>query len=156
MYFAFLSFYLRSLVPPAILGVFGYFFLDAFDPIYSVLLLIWSVTFVEWWSITERKLAVRWGVRGASKVEILRAEYNPAGDVWWKKELKTIASVPVIAVFAAALVALMTAIFVFEAFITRLYDGPGKQHIVSGVLSLFFISRHDGGSNYRSTSDFRV
>lgn len=86
---------------------------------------------MEWWSIAERKLSVRWGVRGASNVEVLRAEYAEAGDVWWKRELKTIASIPVIGVYAVLLTALMTSIFVFEAFVTQLYNGPGKEHVVS-------------------------
>lgn len=136
MYFAFLSFYLRSLIPPAALGVFAFFFLGAFSSLYSVVVLIWSLVFVEWWSIKERKLSVRWGVRGASNVELLRAQYNPEGDVWWKRELKMIASLPVIIIYAALLITLMTSIFIFEAFITQLYNGPGHQHIVS----FFFLS----------------
>lgn len=130
LYFAFLSFYFRSLIAPSVIGVYTYLYSSAFNPFYSILLLTWSVVFVEWWSIKERKLAVQWGVRGASRVEILRAAYNPIGDVWWKLELKRIASIPIIFGFALALVGLMTALFIFEAFVTRLYDGPGKSNIV--------------------------
>lgn len=137
MYFAFLSFYMRSLILPAALGVLAFFFLGAFSSLYSVALLVWSLVFVEWWSIKERKLSVRWGVLGASNVELLRAEYAPDGDVWWKRELKIIASLPVIAIYATLLIALMTAIFIFEAFITQLYTGPGHQHIVCIVFHLF-------------------
>ena len=42
-----------------------------------------------------------------------------------------VASVPVILLFAAVLAALLTAIFVFEAFVTHLYTGPGHKYIVS-------------------------
>lgn len=130
IYFAFLSFYTRSLVVPAALGIFAFFYLGAFSYLYSVALLLWSVIFVEWWRIKERKLSVKWGVRGASNVETLRAEYIPEGDLWWKRELKMVASFPVIVGYAILLIALMTSIFVFEAFVTLLYNGPGHQYIV--------------------------
>ena len=131
MYFAFLSFYMRSLVPPALLGVFAFFYLSTFSHLYSAALLIWSVVFIEWWRIKERKLSVKWGVKGAANVEMLRAEYVPAGDAWWKQELKMVASVPVITAYAILLITLLTSIFAFEAFITQLYNGPGHQYIVS-------------------------
>ncbi|KAF8309277.1 DUF590-domain-containing protein [Clavulina sp. PMI_390] len=139
MYFAFLSFYMRSLIVPSILGVGAFFFTGAFSPIYSALILLWSLVFVEWWGIKERKLAVQWGVRGASKVEFLRAQHIPEGDVWWKRELKIIASIPVIMLFAGLLIALMTSIFVFEAFVTQLYTGPGHQHIGLAPTVLFIL-----------------
>lgn len=145
MYFAFLSFYMRSLVAPAALGVFAFFSLSTFSHLYSVALLVWSVVFVEWWRLKERKLSVKWGVKGASNVEMLRAEYRPEGDAWWKRELKLLAGLPVIIGYAVLLIALMTSIFVFEAFIAHLYIGPGHQYIVNsptflstcGILILF-------------------
>jgi anoctamin-10 len=136
MYFAFLSFYMTSLVAPAALGVLAFFFHGAFSYLYSAALLVWSVVFVEWWRIKERKLSVKWGVKGASNVEILRAKYRPEGDAWWKQELKLLASLPVIIVYAILLIALMTLIFVFEAFIAQLYDGPGLQYMVNSPTSL--------------------
>lgn len=42
-----------------------------------------------------------------------------------------LASVPVILFFAAVLVSLLTGIFVFEAFVTHLYKGPGMKYLVS-------------------------
>lgn len=56
MYFAFLSFYMRFLVAPA-LGVLSFFVLGAFSPLYSIGLLIGSLTFVKWWAIKEGKLS---------------------------------------------------------------------------------------------------
>jgi len=78
-------------VAPALLGVFAFFYLGAFSQLYSAALLIWSVVFIEWWRIKERKLCVKWGVKGAANVEMLRAEYVPEGDAWWKRELKAVA-----------------------------------------------------------------
>jgi hypothetical protein len=59
-------------------------------------------------------------------------QYKP-GMSWWAGELCVLASVPVIILFAGLLSAILTAIFVFEAFVTQLYKGPGKQLIVSIV-----------------------
>lgn len=46
-----------------------------------------------------------------------------------------LSSVPIIALFAGVLVALLTGIFVFEAFVTQLYKGPGARLLVSHVIS---------------------
>jgi hypothetical protein len=42
-----------------------------------------------------------------------------------------VASVPVIVFFGVVLAGLLTSIFVFEAFVTQLYTGPGHKYIVS-------------------------
>ena len=54
---------------------------------------------------------------------------------WWVRELRVLASIPIIILFGGLLSALLTMIFVFEAFVTELYEGPGKQLIVSIVHS---------------------
>ena len=59
-----------------------------------------------------------------------QVQYKP-GMSWWAGELRVLASVPVIILFAGLLSAILTVIFVFEAFVTQLYEGPGKQLIVS-------------------------
>jgi hypothetical protein len=46
------------------------------------------------------------------------------------RELRVLASVPVILLFAGILAALLTGIFVLEAFVTQLYTGPGHKYIV--------------------------
>ena len=131
---------MRSLIPASTLGIVSFFFLDAYSELYSISLLIWSVVFVEWWRIKERKLAVHWGVRGADAVETsFRAEFRPDNDSWWKQELKMIASLPVIAIFGVLLVGLMTLIFVVESFLVLLYEGPGQDYAVG--FELFAKSR---------------
>lgn len=129
-YFAFLGSYTKFLVFPAALGVGAHFFLPPYSPIYSFLLSIWSIVFVEWWRVHERILALRFGTRGSFKVEKCRAQYTQ-GLSWWGRELRVLASIPVILLWAAMLTIILTAIFVFEAFITHLYEGPGKQLLVS-------------------------
>lgn len=146
LYYSFLSSYARALVFPAFVGVAFWKFENPYSPIYSILVVIWSVVFVEWWRIRERKLSVRWGTRGAAKVEKIRIEYHPTrhsdeeedeGFPWWKREFRILTSLPVIGTAAAILAALLTGIFVLEAFVTQLYKGPGHQ-IASLVPTILF------------------
>lgn len=129
MYFAFLASYTKFLVFISAAGVAFYFFGTPYSSLYSSVLLVWAVTFVEWWRIKQRILSVRWGVRGSFRVEKRRAQYQPIA--WWKRELRILASLPLILFFATVLAGLLTGIFVFEAFVTQLYKGPGLKLIVS-------------------------
>lgn len=54
---------------------------------------------------------------------------------WWRRDARILASVPVILFFSGLLAALLTAIFMVEAFVTQLYTGPGAQYIVSIFIS---------------------
>lgn len=130
LYFAFLSSYTKALIFPALLGITFYFFGTPYSPTYSTLVFIWSVIFVEWWRVRERIISLRFGTRGSFRVEKRRADHIP-GFPWWKRELRMVASLPVLLLFAGILTALLTGIFVFEAFVTQLYTGPGHQFIVS-------------------------
>ena len=111
-------------------GVAFHFLGTAYSPLYSTILLLWSVVFIEWWRVNERLISLRNGTRGSFRVEKRRADYIP-GFPWWKREFRMAASLPVILLFVAVLGVLLTAIFVFEAFVTQLYTGPGRQYIVS-------------------------
>lgn len=129
LYFAFLSSYTKSLVFISGIGAAFYFFAAPYSTLYSVFLVLWSITFVEWWRIKQRVLSVRWGTRGSFRVEKRRANYKAIA--WWRRDLRIMTSIPVILFFAAILAVLLTGIFVFEAFITQLYNGPGQGIIVS-------------------------
>ncbi|KAG6918168.1 hypothetical protein DXG01_016153 [Tephrocybe rancida] len=118
----------QALVFPAALGFIYYFFGTPYSPVYSSLVFVWSVVFVEWWRVRERILSLRFGTRGSFRVEKRRADYKP-GFSWWQRELRILASLPVLLIFAGTLVSLLTGIFFFEAFVTQLYAGPGKQFI---------------------------
>ncbi|KAH9947024.1 DUF590-domain-containing protein [Amylocystis lapponica] len=128
LYFSFLSFYTKFLVFISAAGVYFYFYGQPYSPVYSSILLLWSIVFVEAWRIKQRVLAVRWGTRGSFRVEKRRAQYVPIP--WWQRDLRMLANMPVIMLFAAVLAALLTGIFVFEAFVTHLYTGPGHRWIV--------------------------
>jgi len=127
LYFAFLSYYTKYLIFISAVGGYFYFFSEPYSAVYSCTLLLWSITFVESWRIRQRVLSVRWGTRGSFRVEKRRAQYVPIA--WWKKDLRMIASLPVILLFATVLAALLTSMFVFEAFVTELYTGPGHRFV---------------------------
>ncbi|KAJ6504498.1 calcium-activated chloride channel-domain-containing protein, partial [Mycena vulgaris] len=136
MYFSFLHSYTQALVFPAALGVLFFLFGSPYSPIYSILVVLWSVIYVEWWRVRERILSLRFGTRGSFRVEKRRAQYID-GFPWWKRELRMVASLPVILLFAAVLVSILTGIFVFEAFVTQLYTGPGHKYIAFSPTVLF-------------------
>ena len=103
-----------------------------------------------YWRIRERKFAVQWGTRGCESVAIgrLRPEYVAnlastqsragsdqvnafhAGDEA-KRDVKMAASIPVIVVCGVGLGVLLMGIFVLEAFVGEVYEGLGKQVVVS-------------------------
>ncbi|CAE7231774.1 unnamed protein product [Rhizoctonia solani] len=145
LYFSFLSFYTRALFVPAILGLVAWVLKAPYHPLYSLSLSLWAITTVDVWRVCERALSVRWGTHGVARVERRRVEFaaisnqdqsedNIAAEAdvlfpWWKREFRMALSVPVIGLFGALLGGLLTAIFLFEAFVTQLYDGPGKSYI---------------------------
>lgn len=143
LYYAYLASYTRALVFPAALGIYSFYFSSPYNPVYSILILLWSIIFIEYWTLRERILSTQWGTLGSFKVEKRRAQYKQNGVdqemKWWQKEARMLASVPVITFFAAILTCLLTGIFVFEAFVTQLYDGPGKQ-FVSFSPTIIFIA----------------
>ncbi|KAH9010882.1 DUF590-domain-containing protein [Lactarius pseudohatsudake] len=119
LYFAFLSSYTRALLFISVASLANFYFGRAYSILYSSLLFIWSLVFVEYWRIRERIYSAAWGV--------------------WR-ELKVLVSVPVIALFASVLAVLLTAIFVFEAFVTTLYAGPGHRYISFAPTIIFAIA----------------
>ncbi|KZT07509.1 DUF590-domain-containing protein [Laetiporus sulphureus 93-53] len=127
LYFAFLSYYTKYLIFISAVGAWFYFFSEAYSAVYSCILLLWSVAFVESWRIQQRILSVRWRTRGSFRVEKRRAQYVPIS--WWQKDLRMIAGMPVIALFAVVLATLLTCMFVVEAFVTELYTGPGHRFL---------------------------
>ena len=75
-----------------------------------------------------------------SEAAILRAQYEAIEGAqagpgtesypWWKRDARIFATLPIIATFAFGLTAILTGIFLFEAFVTQLYSGPGQKLIV--------------------------
>ncbi|TFK25156.1 DUF590-domain-containing protein [Coprinopsis marcescibilis] len=138
IYFSFLSSYTSFLIVPAILGAVAHYFLPPYSPIYSIIVALWATIFVEWWRVHERILSLKFGTRNSFRVEKRRAQYKP-GIAWWNRELRILLTLPVILAFGAALFAIVTGIFVFEAFITHLYQGPGQRLIGFSPTIVFII-----------------
>ncbi|KLO19131.1 DUF590-domain-containing protein [Schizopora paradoxa] len=143
LYFSFLSSYSTALIPIAIFGFLFFYLKLPYSPIYSAVLALWSVGFVEYWRIRQRILSIRWGTRGSFRAERRRAQYEDiigGGKFpWWKRDLRILSSLPVILLFAGLLTALLTGIFIIEAFVTQLYTGPGQKYI-SYMPTVLFIA----------------
>lgn len=149
LYFAFLSFYTKSLIVPVALGLGSFWLSKPFNPYYSVALSAWSIVFVEWWRLKQRSISIRWGSFGAEKVQLRRSQFKGANDSndehddtsfpWWKRESRILASLPVIAIFATALTLLLTTIFVVEAFVTQLYTGPAVRYVSLTPTAMFLL-----------------
>lgn len=128
LYFEFLRFYFRALAFPAFTGLCTWFGGHYFSKLYSIGLVIWSVVFVESWSIRERQLAVRWGTLGISQDNIdLRPGFKPEQIItspitgrkvphspWWKREGRMLAGLPALVAFALALATMICCIFSAE------------------------------------------
>ncbi|KAF9650159.1 DUF590-domain-containing protein [Thelephora ganbajun] len=133
LYFHFLATYTKALTIISIIGGGFWLFGASYSPYYSIALILWGTTFVEYWKVFERKMAVRWGTYGAFRVEKLRHDYVKNGRSTLQKDLHraihVAASIPVILGFVAVLGGILTTLFAIEAFVTRLYTGPFHQHV---------------------------
>ena len=153
LYFDFLATYTRSLLPLSAVSVACYFLTpaDSYPPLYALVLSLYSATFVAYWRIKERKLAVRWATRGCESVAVgrLRPEYvanlglgaqAPSGEDsvdaiqqgdQTKRDVKMALSVPVIMICGTILGFVLMGIFLLEAFVSQIWEGFGKEVVVS-------------------------
>lgn len=140
MYFAFLNTYFTTLFPVAVLGAAFWAASHSFDGVYAAVLVVWCCTFTEGWRIREQKLAVRWGIAGASKMDVRNPSFRPRAvctdpvtgeDVeifeWWRRQVRTAFILPVVLLFAVVLVGALTLIFAIEIITAEVYDGPFKS-----------------------------
>lgn len=159
LYFAFTQFYCVWLIPLSLFGVLSYFFFSAYDPIYGVILGIWTIAFKHAWERRQRELAVQWGVKGFTRlVEQRRAAYVTEGERidpitgqkvgWfpkydafingiviyhcrWKSLLRRMLFIPFGMASAVILTAILTFLFAGEIYLNEVYDGPFKEFLVS-------------------------
>ncbi|KAJ3894824.1 calcium-activated chloride channel-domain-containing protein [Lentinula edodes] len=129
LYFIFIQSYTRALAVPAAFGVIFWAIGAPYSPIYSLLTSVWGIGFVEWWRVKERRIALRYGVRGSTRVEKARVQNRYKDVSAWTRELRILASVPVILSFAVLLAVLMTGIFFLEEFCEHFYTGPGQKYV---------------------------
>lgn len=128
LYFQFLRGYFMALAIPSFIGITTWLGGFHFSRLYSVLLVLWSLIFVEGWKLRERQLSVRWGnyqvASTHGKVRIgFKAEAKITSPVtgeevpyspWWRRELRVAASIPALLGFAALLAGIISVIFCVE------------------------------------------
>lgn len=149
-YYAFIHCYSLFLVVPAALGIFGWVYLGPYSIIYGSALCIWCVVFVEYWKIREADLCSRWGVKGAGRLKVNRAQYRWEKEVKdpisglvvrvfpsWKQLLRQLLLIPFASIASIALGSLICATFASEVFISEVYNGPLKGYL-QFVPTIFF------------------
>lgn len=142
LYFAFLNYYFKALAPAGTLGLIFWACGQSFSAMYSILLVIWATIFLEMWKIREQALAVRWGMTGVSRHATRNTSFQPSAIVndkvtgeptevfeEWHRELRIIASLPVILIFILLLLSILTLNFLAEVITAEVYDGPGKAFV---------------------------
>ena len=144
-YFAFLRSYFAFLLFPAAFGFGTWVLLGQYSWVYGVVNCLWSVVFFEYWKKKEVDLAVRWGVRGVSKIQQPRPQFQfdhealdpVTGEVVgvfspWNRLQRQLLQVPFALACLLALGSLIVSCFAIEIFISEVYNGPFKQYLVRG------------------------
>lgn len=143
-YFAFLQSYFSFLVFPAAFGFASWLILGQYSWLYALVNSLWSVVFFEYWKKKEEDLAVQWGVRGVSRIQLPRTafrwDHETADPVTGeavkvystKRRLQTqLLQVPFAFICLLILGALYLFCFSVEIFIGEIYNGPFKSYLVS-------------------------
>lgn len=152
-YFAFLNFYFQALVLPTALGLLFWLTGMAYSSIYSTILALWSIIFVEMWKVKEKLLAIKWNSFNCHKVERRRVEFMPERIIrhlvthepigyfpWWKREARRLVTIPVLMMFALGIGALITLITAVELVVAEVYTGPFKKALALLPTVLFAAS----------------
>lgn len=136
LYFEFLNYYTRALIPLAIIGVVSSLkSKKSFLLTYSFINLIWGTTFIVLWNRREKYLVNFWGVQNSSKLDENQTCQNEELSI--KKDkivsakkglrfMRQIAFIPIALIFAFVLIAFQLACFIIEIFLTEIYVGPGR------------------------------
>lgn len=114
-----------------------------FSYIYAIISTFWSVVFVEYWKHQEHDLAVRWGVRGVSKIQTKRREFEHEKETTdpitgekmqifpaTKRFQRQLLQVPFAIAAATVLGTMIATCFGIEIFISEVYNGPLKWLLV--------------------------
>lgn len=143
-YFAFMQSYFAFLLFPAAFGFGAWLLLGQFSWFYAIVNSLWSVIFFEYWKKKEVDLAVEWGVRGVSRIQHPRSEFqfervvpDPVTGEHVKvypplKRLqRQLLQLPFAIVCLLVLGSLIIFCFAIEIFLSEVYNGPLKQYLVS-------------------------
>ena len=147
LYFAFLQAYFKFLSFPAIFGFATWILIGEFSWLYAIINSVWTVVFFEYWKQKEGDLAGQWGVRGVSKIQLPRPEFQfeyEAEDPVTReivkvypavKRFKTqLLQIPFAIACGLVLGSLIATAYSIEIFISEVYNGPGKTYMVSRLL----------------------
>lgn len=143
-YFAFLQSYFQFLFFPAAFGFGAWLILGQFSTLYAIVNCLWCVVFFEYWKMKEVDLAVQWGVRGVSKIQHPRTEFQferetrdpVTGELIkvfspLKRLQRQLLQVPFAIACLLVLGTLIVSCFSIEIFISEVYNGPFKTYLVS-------------------------
>ncbi|KAI3322206.1 DUF590-domain-containing protein [Xylariaceae sp. AK1471] len=141
-YFAFLQSYFAFQLFPAAFGFAAWLILGRYSWLYAIVNSLWSVIFFEWWKQKEVDLAVQWGVRGVSRIQHPRTQFqwdHEAPDpvtgepVKYYPPMKRLQTQLLQIPFALACASVLGALYIFcfgiEIFLTQVYDGPFKSYL---------------------------
>ncbi|ELQ37669.1 hypothetical protein OOU_Y34scaffold00584g2 [Pyricularia oryzae Y34] len=141
-YFAFLQSYFKFLVFPAAFGFAAWLVLGKFSWVYALVNCLWSVVFFEYWKKKEVDLAVQWGVRGVSKIQQPRPQFQHESEAQdpvtgeiikvfppLKRLSRQLLQIPFAIACMGVLGSLIFSCFAIEIFITEVYNGPFKQYL---------------------------
>ncbi|KAK0718298.1 calcium-activated chloride channel-domain-containing protein [Lasiosphaeria miniovina] len=141
-YFAFLQSYFTFLLFPAAFGFASWLLLGQFSWFYALVNCLWSVVFFEHWKMKEVDLAVQWGVRGVSKIQLPRSKFQfdheaqdpVTGEIIrmyspFKRFARQLLQAPFALACFVVLGTLIVSCFSIEIFITEIYNGPFKQYL---------------------------
>lgn len=142
-YFAFLQSYFQFLFFPAAFGFGAWLILGQFSLFYAVVNCLWCVVFFEYWKKKEVDLAVQWGVRGVSRIQHPRTEFQferqtqdpVTGEVIkiyspLKRLQRQLLQLPFAIACLLVLGTLIASCFSIEIFISEVYSGPFKTYLV--------------------------
>lgn len=139
---------------PAAFGAAAWLFLGHFSPIYGIVSAVWCTVFTEYWRHQETDLAIRWGVRGVSKIDVVKRDFEPEKMVTdpvtgeqvgffphIRRFQRQLLQVPFALIVVTALGSVIATCFGIEVFISEVYNGPLKGVLVS-LLLVLGISNH--------------
>ena len=142
-YFAFTQAYFTALIGIASFGFGAWIILGNFSPIYGLINSLLCIGFVEYWKFQQDELALRWGVKGVSAIEMKRHDFIPDKEVrdpvtgemtlvfpGSKRLQRQALQVPFALAAALALGSLIAISFGIEIFISEIYNGPAKSVLV--------------------------
>lgn len=150
-YFAFTQSYFTFLIFPAVFGFSSWMLLGHFSPVYAIINALWCTIFTEYWKHQEVDLGVRWGVRGVSRIDTKRKDFQYEKEIIdpvtgervqifpaTKRLQRQLLQVPFALGAACVLGSLIATCFGIEIFISEVYDGPFKSVLVflpTGILT---------------------